>query len=83
MAYETRGHPRDVIVHSDQGNQFTGLKYQQVLWHYKIKQSISQRRSCWDNSPMERLFRSLKTEWVPTNSYAGKDEAREKSAVIS
>lgn len=25
---------------------------------------------------MERFFRSLKTEWVPTNGYAGSDEAR-------
>ncbi|TDN54856.1 hypothetical protein EC843_101914 [Buttiauxella sp. JUb87] len=25
---------------------------------------------------MERFFRSLKTEWVPAHSYAGKDEVR-------
>ncbi len=25
---------------------------------------------------MERFFRSLKTEWVPTNGYAGSDETR-------
>ncbi|QKJ85052.1 Integrase core domain protein [Paramixta manurensis] len=76
MAYETRGQPRDVMFHSDQGSQYTGLKYQQVLWRYRIKQSVSRRGNCWDNSPMERFFRSLKTEWVPTNGYAGKDEAR-------
>lgn len=27
---------------------------------------------------MERFFSSLKTEWVPTNGNAGKDEARRK-----
>ena len=32
---------------------------------YQIKQSMSCRGSCWDNAPMERFFRSLKTEWVP------------------
>ena len=26
---------------------------------------------------MERFFRSLKTEWVPTDGYVGKDEARQ------
>ncbi len=66
MAYETRGQPRDVVFHSDQGSQYTGLKYQQLLWRYRIKQSVSRRGNCWDNSPMERFFRSLKTEWVPT-----------------
>jgi len=27
---------------------------------------------------MERFFHSLKTEWVPANGYAGKDEARQQ-----
>ncbi|EEU0356928.1 IS3 family transposase [Escherichia coli] len=78
MAYETRGQPRDVVFHSDQGSQYTGLKYQQLLWRCRISQSVSRRGNCWDNSPMERFFRSLKTEWVPTNGYAGKDEARQQ-----
>ncbi|EIW8473882.1 IS3 family transposase [Klebsiella pneumoniae] len=78
MAYETRGQPRDVMFHSDQGSQYTGLKYQQLLWRYRIKQSVSRRGNCWDNSPMERFFRSLKTEWVPMDGYAGKDEARQQ-----
>jgi len=33
------------------------------------------RGNCWDNSPMERFFRSLKTEWVPDNGYANFSEA--------
>ncbi|WP_205716744.1 IS3 family transposase [Escherichia coli] len=78
MAYETRGQPRDVVFHSDQGSQYTGLKYQQLLWRCRINQSVSRRGNCWDNSPMERFFRSLKTEWGPTNGYAGKDEARQQ-----
>ncbi|WP_338894038.1 IS3 family transposase [Escherichia coli] len=78
MAYETRGQPRDVVFHSDQESQYTGLKYQQLLWRCRINQSVSRRGNCWDNSPMERFFRSLKTEWVPTNGYAGKDEARQQ-----
>lgn len=75
MAYEVRGQPRDVMFHSDQGSQYTGLKYQR-LWRYRIKQSASRRGNCWDNSPMERFFCSLETEWVPAYGYADKDEAR-------
>ncbi|HAK2160373.1 TPA: IS3 family transposase [Salmonella enterica] len=78
MACETRGQPRDVMFHSGQGSQYTGLKYQQLLWRYRIKQSVSRRGNSWDNSPMERFFRRLKTEWVPTDGYAGKDEARQQ-----
>ncbi|WP_437749309.1 IS3 family transposase [Enterobacter mori] len=43
MAYETRGQPRDAMFHSDLGIQYIGLKYQQILWHYRIKQSVCRR----------------------------------------
>jgi putative transposase len=43
--------------------------YRQLLWRYQIEQSMSRRRNCWDNSPMERFFRSLKIEWVLTTGY--------------
>ncbi len=35
----------------------------------RMQQSVSHRGSCWDNAPMERLFRCLKTEWVPSFGY--------------
>ncbi len=65
MAYESRGEPRGVMFHSDQGCQYTSLAFQQQLWRYQMVQSMSRRGNCWDNSPMERFFRSLKTEWIP------------------
>jgi len=34
---------------------------------------MSQRGNCWDNLPMERFFRSLKSEWVPTKGCSGLD----------
>ena len=76
MAYKVCGQSQGIMFHCDQGSQYTVLKYQQLLWRYRIKQSVSRQGNCWDNSPMERFFRSLKTEWVPAHSYAGKDEAR-------
>jgi putative transposase len=69
MAYETRGKPEGVMFHSDQGSHYTSIKFRQFLWRYQIKQSMSRRGNCWDNAPMERFFRSLKTEWVPSLGY--------------
>lgn len=69
MAYESRGRPRSVLFHSDQGAQYSSVKYTQLLWRYKIRQSMSRRGNCWDNAPMERFFRSLKTEWIPKYNY--------------
>jgi putative transposase len=77
MAWLIRGRPKGVMFHSDQGCQYTAKKYQQLLWRYQLKQSMSRRGNCWDNSPCERLFRSLKTEWIPECGYSSIDAARE------
>jgi putative transposase len=69
MAFEARGKPKGLMFHSDQGCHYTSREFRQRLWRYQIKQSMSRRGNCWDNSPMERFFRSLKSEWVPTNGY--------------
>jgi len=37
--------------------------------------AMSRRGNCWD-TPMERFFRSLKSEWVPTTGYSNFNEAQ-------
>ncbi|EGX18360.1 putative transposase [Escherichia coli TX1999] len=64
MAWENRGKPGGVMFHSDQGSHYTSRQFRQLLWRYQIRQSMSRRGNCWDNSPMERFFRSLKNEWM-------------------
>ncbi len=69
MAFESRGKPKGVLFHSDQGCHYTSRYFRQLLWRYQIEQSLSRRGNCWDNSPMERFFRSLKSEWVPATGF--------------
>lgn len=76
MAYEQRGRPQQVLFHSDQGSQYASRLFRQRLWRYRMQQSMSRRGNCWDNSPMERLFRSLKSEWVPSTGYRTAQEAQ-------
>lgn len=76
MAFEQRGRPESVMFHSDQGGQYSSRRFRQRLWRYRMVQSMSRRGNCWDNAPMERLFRSLKTEWVPVLGYRTECEAR-------
>ncbi|RQF47697.1 IS3 family transposase [Pseudomonas aeruginosa] len=75
MTYEQRGRPQQVLFHSDQG-QYASRLFRQRLWRYRMQQSMSRRGNCWDNSPMERLFRSLKSEWVPSTGYLTAQEAQ-------
>ncbi|HHJ4615336.1 IS3 family transposase [Citrobacter freundii] len=78
MAWEARGKPAGVMFHSDQGSHYTSRQFRQfrqLLWRCQIRQSMSRRGNCWDNSPMERFFRSLKNEWVPVTGYINFSDA--------
>lgn len=66
FAYEQRGKPQGLVFHSDQGSHYGSCQFRQRLWRYRIRQSMSGRDNCWNNAPMERVFRSLKSEWIPT-----------------
>ena len=69
MAYESRGKPKGLLFHSDQGCHYTSKSYRQLLWYFGIRQSLSRRGNCWDNAPTERFFRSFKSEWMPKSGY--------------
>jgi putative transposase len=75
-AYQQRGQPDQVMFHSDQGGQYVSHAFRHRLWRYQIRQSMSRRGNCWDNSPMERMFRSLKSEWIPAGGYRTAQLAR-------
>ena len=48
VAYEARGMPQQLMFHSDQGCHYTSLEFRQLLWRYRIRQSMSGRGNCWD-----------------------------------
>ncbi|MHA0273244.1 IS3 family transposase [Enterobacter ludwigii] len=68
-APETRPRNERLLFHSDQGVQYKSNEYRKLLWRYGVMQSMSRRGNCLDNSPMERVFRSLKSEWLPKGGY--------------
>lgn len=62
MAFESRGRPKDVMFHSDQGCHYTSKQYRQLLWRYQIKQRMNRSGNCWGYAVMEPFFRSFKSE---------------------
>jgi putative transposase len=63
-AIESRGRPKNLIFHSDQGIQYASDNYRQLLSKYEVTQSMSRKGNCYDNAPMESFFHTLKTEMV-------------------
>jgi transposase InsO family protein len=51
-----------LLLHSDQGFQYTSKSYNQLLQRYNIKASMSRKGNCLDNACMECFFSHFKTE---------------------
>lgn len=63
-----------VILHSDQGSQYTTEFYSRLLKSYGIIQSMSRKGNCLDNSPVECFFSHLKSELIYTTSFNSSEE---------
>ena len=46
----------ETIIHSDQGCHYASHKFINILHDKKLRQSMSRRGNCWDNSPQESFF---------------------------
>lgn len=67
---------KGLLFPSNQGSQYGSRQFRQRLLRYRMRQSKSRRGNCWDNTPMGRVFRSLKTEWIPTMGYTTVQQAQ-------
>lgn len=77
MAVWRRGHPKELLHHSDQGSQYAAEDFQRLLAHHGIACSMSRKGDCWDNAAMESFFSTLKQERVYRRPrYRTRDEAR-------
>jgi putative transposase len=65
-----------VVVHSDQGCQFTSHEWQRFLSSHNLEPSMSRRGNCHDNAVAESFFQLLKRERIRRKTYATRQEAR-------
>ncbi len=76
MALKQRKPESGLIAHTDQGSQYASNEYQALLKRWGVQCSMSRRGNCWDNSPVESFFGTLKQEQVFFCKYKTRDEAR-------
>jgi putative transposase len=73
-----RRKPKDrVLIHSDQGSQFTSMDWASFLKHHNLVHSMSRRGNCHDNAVAESFFNLLKRERIRRRVYRSRDEARQ------
>lgn len=57
---EQEKYPKDLILHSDQGVQFTSMEFVRYCKENGIRQSMSKGGCPYDNAPMERFYNTFK-----------------------
>jgi len=65
-----------VVVHFDQGSQFTSGDCQSFLKEHRMVPSMSRRGNCHDNAVAESFFGSLKKERIKRRIYPNWETAR-------
>ncbi|NYH94859.1 putative transposase [Novosphingobium marinum] len=77
MAVWRRKPKNTVLIHSDQGSQFTSMDWASFLKAHNLEHSMSRRGNCHDNAVVESFFNLLKRERIRRRTYRSRDEARQ------
>jgi len=77
MAVWRRRPKGEVLVHSDQGSQYTSEDWQRFLKAHNLTCSMSRRGNCYDNAVAESFFQLLKRERIKRKVYKDRDSARQ------
>jgi len=76
MAVWRRRPQTKVLVHSDQGIQYTSSDWRSFLKEHNLEASMSRKGNCHDNAVAESFFSLLKKDRVKRRIYKTRDEAR-------
>ena len=76
MAVWRRKPTNKVVIHSDQGSQFTSIEWASFLKQHNLEHSMSRRGNCHDNAVAESFFNLLKRERVRRRTYKTRADAR-------
>lgn len=76
MATSTRRPPPGLIVHSDQGSEFTSWDMHQFCHQHTIRQSMGSVGNCYDNAMAESVFATIETELLWHHTFTDLDDAK-------
>ena len=77
MAVWRRKPKNRVLIHSDQGSQFTSMDWASFLKAHNLQHSMSRRGNCHDNAVAESFFNLLKRERIRRRTYRTRADARQ------
>ncbi|WP_175471021.1 IS3 family transposase [Hymenobacter psychrophilus] len=75
-ALAVRQPPAGLIVHSDQGSQYTATHFKDLIAQQGTLQSMSRRGNCYDNAHAESFWSRFKAELLDGGSFPGLADAK-------
>ena len=76
MAVWRRQPKQDVIIHSDQGSQYSSDDWNRFCQTHRLLPSMSRRGNYYDNATVESFFGSLKKEKIRRHIFKTRETAR-------
>ncbi|MGE6231435.1 IS3 family transposase [Paenibacillus chitinolyticus] len=64
----------NLLLHSDQGFQYTHKQYHALLKRKKMKASMSRKGNCWDNACIESFFGHFKSECLRLHTFSNEGQ---------
>ncbi|MFL1491072.1 MULTISPECIES: IS3 family transposase [Pseudomonas] len=77
MAVWRRKPKQEVMIHSDQGSQYSSSDWRSFLKANNLIASMSRRGNCHDNAVAESFFQLLKRERIKRKIYTTRQDARD------
>jgi transposase InsO family protein len=66
---------QSLILHSDRGGQYFGLKFRQIIDRHQFKQSMAGVKSAYENAHAESVWATIKRELVEKGSFESLEDA--------
>ena len=79
LALTRSGFPKDLLLHSDQGSQYTSQAFTEYCEKHNIKQSMSKAGCPYDNSPMESFYGTFKAEFIHKHRFTSDEQLNQET----
>lgn len=78
QAYGRERPPKGLVVHTDQGAQFTGSNFQALLRSHGAVSSVSRKGNPYDNAMMESFYKTIKRELIQDAHFETPEQAQQE-----
>ena len=73
-ALERNHYPKNLMLHNDQGSQYTSQAFTEYCKEEGIQQGMSKAGCPYDNVPMESFYGTFKAEFISKHRFASDEE---------